>query len=53
LWPGPWHWAVYSIDDPDVAWGCARRGIEFVETDAIGEMMADERFRQLGHPRTL
>ena len=53
LWQGTWHWVVYSIDDPDVAYQQFHRGIEFVETDAIGALMADRRFRQVDHHGTL
>jgi glycerophosphoryl diester phosphodiesterase len=53
LWQGPWHWAVYSIDDADLACQQPARGIEFVETDAIGELLADKRFRPFDHRGTL
>jgi glycerophosphoryl diester phosphodiesterase len=53
LWQGPWHWAVYSIDDADLACQQTKRGIEFVETDAIGELLADRRFRSVDHRGTL
>ncbi len=45
VWPGPWSWVIYSIDDPQVALNQYQRGIPFVETDAIGEMLEDERLR--------
>ena len=44
-WPGPWTWVIYSIDDPQLALQQPQRGIPFVETDAIGEMLEDERLR--------
>lgn len=43
LWQGPWHWAVYEVVDADFALDLAARGIAFVESMAIGEL--------LGHPR--
>lgn len=39
IWRGPWQWAVYVIDDLARAMTCVEKGIHFVETDAIGEMM--------------
>lgn len=39
LWPGPWNWAAYQTDDPQVALDLAVRGIAFVETDDIGGML--------------
>jgi glycerophosphoryl diester phosphodiesterase len=53
MWQGPWHWAVYSIDDAELACQQSARGIEFVETDAIGELLADKRFRPIDHRGTL
>ena len=53
LWRGTWHWVVYAIDDPDLACQQAERGVEFVETNAIGDLMADRRFRQVDHHGTL
>jgi glycerophosphoryl diester phosphodiesterase len=53
LWRGPWHWVVYSIDDVDRALQLSRRGIEYIETNAIGEMMSDKRLRQIDHHGTL
>lgn len=45
VWPGPWDWVIYSIDNPQVALEQPQRGIHFVETDAIGEMLEDERLK--------
>jgi glycerophosphoryl diester phosphodiesterase len=42
---GPWHWAVYEIVEPDLALALAARGVRFVETMRIGEMLADPRLR--------
>lgn len=41
--PGPWDWAVYEIVDPALAMTLAKRGVRFVETMQIGEMLADAR----------
>lgn len=43
LWPGPWRWAVYEVTDPGEAVDLAGRGVELVETMAVGEMLADPR----------
>lgn len=48
LWPGSWQWAVYEVTDPDHALALAARGIAFVETMAIGELLADARWRDRG-----
>jgi glycerophosphoryl diester phosphodiesterase len=36
---GPWDWAVYEIVDPILALELAARGVRFVETMRIGEML--------------
>ncbi len=36
---GPWAWVVYVIDDPEMALEVYRRGVGFVETDCIVEML--------------
>jgi|GEM_PF-236318 len=41
VWSGPWRWAVYVIDDTAEAASYPARGISYVETDRIGEMMSD------------
>jgi glycerophosphoryl diester phosphodiesterase len=40
LWRGVWQWVIYSVDDPEQALQCSRRGITLVETNAIGEMLS-------------
>jgi glycerophosphoryl diester phosphodiesterase len=37
---GRWLWVVYDVDDPSTALDFGTRGADFVETDAIGEMLA-------------
>lgn len=39
LWQGPWTWIVYETGDPALAMTLAERGIGYVETDSIGEML--------------
>jgi len=43
LWPGRWQWAVYEVSAPERALALAARGIDFVETMAVGELLADAR----------
>lgn len=39
-WPGPWRWVLYEITDPALALAWFRRGAHFIETMAVGEMLA-------------
>lgn len=43
LWPGPWQWAVYEITETAQALALAARGIAFIETMAVGGLLADPR----------
>lgn len=43
LWPGPWQWACYEITATDLALALAARGVVFIETMAVGELLADPR----------
>jgi glycerophosphoryl diester phosphodiesterase len=40
LWHGDWDWAIYTVDDAPAARALAARGVRFVETDAVGELIA-------------
>lgn len=44
LWDGAWKWVAYEVTDPGQALALAERGVEFVETMAIGEMLGDPLF---------
>ena len=46
LWPGPWKWVLYEIDDAEHALSLGRQGIHMIETMAIGELLADRRLGQ-------
>jgi glycerophosphoryl diester phosphodiesterase len=48
LWPGPWRWVVYEISDAELALQLASRGVDFIETMAIGELLDDPRLRPEG-----
>jgi glycerophosphoryl diester phosphodiesterase len=39
LWPGPWRWAIYEIDDPQLALKWITKGAELIETNDIGGML--------------
>ncbi len=43
LWPGPWRWVVYGIETVEAAIEMARRGVQFVETMAVSELLHDAR----------
>lgn len=46
LWQGPWQWAVYEVTDPAQALQLAARGIPFIESMAVGELLQDARLRE-------
>lgn len=39
LWPGPWQWALYCVDEPREAIRLADCGAGLIETNAIGELL--------------
>jgi glycerophosphoryl diester phosphodiesterase len=45
LWRGPWRWALYEVETPELALSLAERGADFVETMAVRPMI--EGFRAL------
>lgn len=40
LWPGPWRWMVYDIDDAASALRCREMGASFIETNRLQPMLA-------------
>lgn len=48
LWVGPWHWALYEVDEPELALKLAKLGVEFIETMAIKEMLEDSELHKKG-----
>lgn len=40
LWPGPWRWVVYTVNDPDEVTAFRARGIDLVETNVITRLLA-------------
>ncbi len=43
VWRGVWQWALYNLDDVPSAISMANRGLRFLETNQIGDLMSDER----------
>lgn len=46
LWQGAWQWVVYEVPDAALALALAARGIAFLESMAVGELLADARLRE-------
>lgn len=46
IWHGPWRWALYEVTDPELALTLAAKGIELIETMAIGAMLAHPLLKQ-------
>ncbi len=44
-WRGDWQWMLYDIVDPDQALAWAARGVDLIETAAIGPMLQDPRLK--------
>ena len=47
-WQGPWHWAIYDINDSQQVIALGEQGIPLVETSAIGELLQHPVLRQRG-----
>lgn len=45
IWSGPWQWAVYVVDNADQALAYQSNGIQYIETDQVGEMLIDPRLQ--------
>ena len=41
VWSGPWQWTVYVVDEVGRVNAYPERGIDYVQTDRIGELLAD------------
>jgi len=39
VWPGPWRWVVYGVETPQDATDVAARGVQIIETMAVGELL--------------
>jgi glycerophosphoryl diester phosphodiesterase len=40
LWTGPWDWVMYEVTDAALARALAARGVRYVETMQVGELIA-------------
>ncbi len=40
LWSGDWHWAIYDIEEPELALQLVRRGAEYIETGRIDYLLS-------------
>jgi glycerophosphoryl diester phosphodiesterase len=49
LWPGPWQWAGYTINDANEALAFGERGFSLLETDCIGRLLGDARLARARH----
>lgn len=41
LWPGPWKWVVYTINDVERLRAVSQLEVDLIETDCIDRMMAE------------
>lgn len=41
LWPGPWQWVAYTINDPDDIRYYLKRGFNLVETNCINQLLGE------------
>jgi glycerophosphoryl diester phosphodiesterase len=39
-WSGPWEWVAYEVTDAGLALALAARGVRYVESMAVGELLA-------------
>lgn len=46
LWPGPWKWALYEINEPKLILEFAHLGADLIETNNIGELMKEPLLRR-------
>lgn len=39
LWSGPWQWVLYDVKSYELAHALGKRGAQFIETGAVGELL--------------
>ena len=49
LWPGDWHWVVYTVNEATEIAQFTARGIHMLETNNISALLADPRVSGAGH----
>jgi len=50
LWQGPWQWALYTINDADMARAHLDRGVQLIETNIIRQIMSASRTDDTKNP---
>ncbi len=45
LWPGPWAWTIYEVDKVKMAIDLLDRGIDLLETMAVGELIKSKQLQ--------
>ncbi len=46
VWPGPWSWVCYGVSDLPHAMALAKRGVDFISTFEIGELLTSARTKR-------
>lgn len=46
LWPGPWKWVLYEINEPKLILEFAHLGADLIETNNIAELMQEPLFKK-------
>ena len=46
VWPGPWNWVCYGVSDLPHAMALAKRGVDFISTFEIGELLTSARTKK-------
>lgn len=41
LWPGPWQWVAYTVNDPVGIQHCLGRGFDLVETNCVNQLLKE------------
>lgn len=44
-WAGSWKWVVYGVDSAELAFKHYAKGVEYVETDYLDRLLADDRLK--------
>ena len=45
-WPGPWNWVCYGVSDLPHAMALAKRGVDFISTFEISELLTSARTKK-------
>ncbi len=44
-WSGSWKWMVYGVESADIAFKHYENGVDYVETDYLDKLLADDRLK--------